>query len=376
MAQTRIDNFSQVIGQQSIKQLFLSALEKDRLAHAYLFHGPEGVGMDSMALSLAMTLYCDQHLPGGCQTCPSCGRILHMEQPGVTWVFPLPTQPKSLAFDKYQMIVRNKSLAYLENPYMPMEFAPELSSLPLISIDQIRQIKKETHLKMAGAQSRMIIISHADRMNVAASNSLLKLLEEPPPDTHLILTTSAPVRLLPTIRSRCQSVRFPLLPEDEIETALRERWEISAERSRFLARISGGTPQNALLRNSDAFEEKRNAAFSFLLAALQKDPFVRLTESDSLIAGFDKAAIKEIFEVLLMIVRDCFQIQTGSRGRVMNIDRLAILEKIADQWPHLDPADAIASIERAIDFIEKNVYLDLIVHETAQSLYGSQEASG
>ena len=157
MVKEELNIFSRVIGQDAIKLLFDSALDKDRLAHAYLFHGPDGVGKNCMAMALAMTLQCEQTVTGGCGTCAPCQRSMQFENPGILWVFPAPTHPKSMSLEKYQTILREKKIAYLQNPYLPLDYTPELTSLPLISIDQIRQLKKETHLKIKHGEKRMAI---------------------------------------------------------------------------------------------------------------------------------------------------------------------------------------------------------------------------
>ena len=128
-------------------------------------------------------------------------------------MLPVPSRPKSLPLEKYHAILRERQLARLNNCYQAVDYNPELTTLPVISIDQIRELKKSVMLKTGGSLYRVFLISQAHLMTIAAANSLLKLLEEPPPHTILLLTTTSPSKLLDTIKSRCQLIRFDSLNE-------------------------------------------------------------------------------------------------------------------------------------------------------------------
>ena len=127
-----------IIGQERIQQLLLSAQAKDRLAHAYLFHGQPGTGKDAVALGLALHLVCDTQTPWGCGTCPHCRQVLNLEHPAYKFITPVPSRPKAVKEEKYLEVLRERALARLANPYWPTDFNPELSTLPVIGIDQVR----------------------------------------------------------------------------------------------------------------------------------------------------------------------------------------------------------------------------------------------
>lgn len=164
--------FEDLVGQEQATAILRRALARDRLAHAYLFEGPPGVGKRSAAIALAMALNCEaarapgESACGACDTCRRIGAGLHPDVVTIT----------------------------AEGPQIVMEQAQGIVALA-------QQRPHEAH-------ARVVVIDDADRLNANASNCLLKTLEEPLRGTHLVLITSAPDKLLGTIRSRAQRVRF------------------------------------------------------------------------------------------------------------------------------------------------------------------------
>ena len=166
--------FQEIVGQERALTVLSRALGGDRTAHAYLFEGPPGVGKRSAAGGLGMALDCETSPGNACGTCEPCRRIAAGIHPDV------------------------------------VTFAAEGAQ---ILMEQAQQIVALGQQRPHEARARVIIIDGAERMNANASNCLLKTLEEPLRGTILVLVTAAPERLLPTIRSRTQRVRFHRIPE-------------------------------------------------------------------------------------------------------------------------------------------------------------------
>jgi DNA polymerase III subunit delta' len=160
---------SDVIGQDHATQALGRAVAGGHVPHAYLFEGPAGVGKRAAALGLALALDCEEAPGVGCGVCETCRRIEGGIHPDVPTLAP---------------------------------------SGPQILIDEVKQIVALAQSRPHEARARVIVIDGADAMNPSAANCLLKTLEEPAPRNHLVLCSSAPERLLPTIRSRTQRVRF------------------------------------------------------------------------------------------------------------------------------------------------------------------------
>lgn len=360
--------FDSVYGQARVKDMLLNSIQQKRLGHAYLFHGLAGVGKDAMAIRLGMMLNCETETPGGCGTCVSCRQMLSLDHPSFSFVLPTPTRPKSMKEDKYLEILRERSLMKMQNPYQIVSYTPEMTTLPNIRIETIRSMKHEITLKRRGNDQRIFMISQAETMTIAASNSLLKMLEEPPENTILILTSDNPAQLLPTIVSRCQSIRFDLLPSDEIVRGLVSVAEINKERARTIARMSGGSLQRALMYADEQFETLRQSALQFFVGSLNQDPLKRLVAAEALMKH-EKGDVLEIFKLLILFLRDLYCSALCETDKILNLDQMQLLDEIPRQYPHLHIQDVIAHVEQAVDFIYKNVYLDVIVFSLNQSIF-------
>src|SRR3569623_715845 len=170
--------FEELVGQEQAPAILRRALVADRLAHAYLFEGPAGVGKRSAAVGLGMALNCERSREAACGACESCRRIDAGLHPDVVTIV-------------------------AEGAQIVMEQAQQL-----VALGQPRPHE---------ARARVIIVDDADRLNANASNCLLKTLEEPLRGTHIVLVTNAPDKLLVTIRSRAQCIRFRRVSETTLQ---------------------------------------------------------------------------------------------------------------------------------------------------------------
>lgn len=361
-------NMRDTIGQNRVKEILQSSKEKDRLAHAYLFYGQSGVGKDNLAISFAMGLNCKEKKLWGCSSCISCKSIRDLQQPGFIFIQPVPSLPKLMKQDIYYDLIRQRALHHINNPYDEVTFNPELTTLPKISIDVIKTIKRNVRLKSAKDTHRIFLISHADQMTKEACNSVLKILEEPPPKTIIILTTSKLGKMLPTITSRCQLIRFDPLSEEEIKQAMIKNFKISLEKANFLAKIAGGSLQKAEEIINAGFEETRSSALNFLEDCLNHDELISLTAVETFVKQRDKIETIKILKIVQLLVRDIFQIQIDLPHQLINIDVLKKLENFIKKYPDFDSEKALKHITGSIDLIEKNVYLQLIVFNLHQNL--------
>ena len=211
--------FEQLVGQERAIRVLRSALMRDRVVHSYLFAGPESVGKHTAAVLFSQALNCEgEPAEAPCGQCRSCLLIERGNHPDVR-LFTISAdmrgrQRSQISIDQIR-----------QDPKKPRETPP-----PLIH---------DAYLKPALGRHKVYIIDPADRMTVEASNALLKALEEPPPHVTLILVSSEPASLLPTIVSRCQKVAFQLAGTRAIEGKLREDG-LDAQTAAAIARLSGG----------------------------------------------------------------------------------------------------------------------------------------
>jgi DNA polymerase-3 subunit delta' len=230
-----------VRGQKRADELLSRSFSKGRLAHAYLFAGPSGVGRLTAALELAAAWMCSDDEHGYCGKCRNCQRVFRFQHPDVRLTIPQTgnTEPEEIA-DLLQSRV--------DDGITPVRFQGNTR----ISIGQIRELQKRISMKAYEDRGHIEIIPDAERMGVEAANALLKTLEEPPDETVIILISSIWSALLPTVRSRLHLIRFRRLSDNTIRDILMDRMGLGEEEAFCIAESSDGRPGLALSRGDSA----------------------------------------------------------------------------------------------------------------------------
>jgi len=302
-------SFKDIKGQKEAKEFFQKAVSKDRLGFFYIFAGPDGVGKGLFARELAKSLFCESGAlrPGkpsvgtldNCSSCPACLRIDSDNHPDVNW-----------------LDVRE--------------------SAELVSVKDARPLQDALYLKPAEGPFKVAIVRQADRLSIAAANSLLKTLEEPPPGALLILLAAALEALPATVRSRGQVVRFYPLPRDVVEKMLCQRG-LGEEEARYLAAISQGSPGRALeIAQRDGFQEKRNLVEAF--AHLSKENDLKVAEELYRRAGKDaqnsmerRKRLLNLITYLLYFYRDIYLLREEAQGLLVNEDQGDLVRRLSQR---------------------------------------------
>ncbi len=345
--------FEKIIGQKRVILILERALKSKRMPHALLFHGPKGVGKEAVALELAKALFCqkDEVYCNKCSDCKRVGKLLH---PDLMLIYPAPKQPK----DEELKSIRE---SLIKNPY----HRAQPWANPSILIDMIRNLKKTVSMTSYENKGRVVLIMDAHRMTNEAANSLLKILEEPLGKLTLILISSQANLLLPTIISRCQKIRFDPLPWQEIEDALIKREQISQEQAKIFARMSFGSYRRALELLDEDVEQRQNLMIDMLRKMLMPDLDILLMV-ESLVNQQDKKAIKELIALMLIWFRDAMvmellQDESDYKEKIINIDRQDILKNFISGLERIDYDQVIPKIEQALELIDRNVYINLVL---------------
>lgn len=262
-------------------------MKDNKLPHGLLITGEAGLGKTLMATAFARLALCRSPADGiACGHCAGCAQ------------FDAGTHPD----------------------YNRVEIEEEKSS---ISVEQIRGLIGDLQLKSGHGGRKVALIGPAEAMSIAAANSLLKTLEEPPADTLLLLVTAAPGRLPATVRSRCQSVALAAPAADVALTWLKARgqrddWPV-------LLGFSGGAPLAALALASTGIETRRQAFFAALARLRNREA------NPVMLAVHPKDAYPELLRLLWSFVSDLILIRNaGPRAAVVNRDQLALLQKTAE----------------------------------------------
>lgn len=344
-------SFDNIIGQYRAKHILSRSLERERISHAYLFSGPEGVGKEALAIEFAKAIFCKSENYRPCDTCSSCRRVGSFKHPDFVYIFP--------SFGKNIEQEQEILASVTTNPYARLK----PWATPSISIEQIRELRHMSTLKPLEGK-RVVIIAEAEQMTVQAANALLKILEEPPPTMFLILTASKVNALLPTILSRCQEIRFAPLPDNQIEWALIEKNTISPENAKMLARMCQGSYGRALEWNSHNFRQQRETVIQFLRTCL-KDPQSQLDLVEDLLRDYEKKEIKEIFFLMLIWFRDVLLISQNlsevMEEYLVNIDVLDTLKKFFLAFESIDYTSVFQYLENSTNMIDRNVQVNLIL---------------
>ena len=346
-------SFENIIGQQRVISILKRGLISKRMPHALLFHGQQGVGKEAVALELAKALFC-QNDEIYCNTCSDCKRVGQLSHPDLMLIYPAPKQPK----DEERKLTRE---SLIKNPY----HRAQPWANPSILIDMIRNLKKTVSMTSYENKGRVVLIMDAHRMTTEAANSLLKILEEPLGKLTLVLISSQANLLLPTIISRCQKIRFDPLPWQDIESALIKREQVNPEQAKIFARMSFGSFRRALELLDEDVDQKQNLMIDILRKVLMPDLDILLT-IESLVNQQDKKTIKDLIALMLVWFRDAMvmellQNESDYKDKIINIDRQDTLTKFVSGLERIDYDQVIPKIEQALESIDRNVYLNLVL---------------
>lgn len=318
--------FDQILGHEPQKEILRRALSSDHLAHAYLFEGPEGIGKRLVALGLARAIFCSRGT--GCGECAACRKVDHHNHP---------------------------DLHILE---------PDGKT---IKIDQIRKLQRELALRPLEAKKKICLIDHADSLNPAAGNALLKTLEEPPGDALLILLAPHPERLLSTIRSRCQRLPFRRLPREELQQVMTEQLGVDETQSHILSALAEGSFKKALGKDRQLYLEQRKEILKQLTALSPGAVLPRLELAEKL--AEQKDHLQDILEIIQAFLRDLLLRKHGRPdSELVNLDLLEKIERVANRETVPSLLTKLEAIVATRKMLERNVNRQLAMEVLLQKL--------
>ena len=233
--------FSQVIGQSTIKEKLLQQAKEDKISHAQLFVGKPGFGSLPMAIAFAQFILCENRQEhDACGTCSSCLKVQHHQHADLHYIFPVIQEDKNrIAKGKLKTWrAKLEQQAYFDLNDWINELGE--NKTPIISVHEAEDLMHDFNLKAYEGGMKIGIIWMAQQMNVQCANKILKILEEPSPNTLFILIAEEEQQLLQTIRSRTQMLRFPRLKTSEIEQHLIEKHQFSAQKAHGLSVLANG----------------------------------------------------------------------------------------------------------------------------------------
>ena len=342
--------FSKLVGQEKNKHYFTRVIESGKIHHSFLFHGPEGTGKTAAALELAQILTCRDKHKRPCNECGSCAKFSKSEHPDVLLFFPVQSSMKP----EDKQVMREVITA---RPYGKTTHIKNAA----LHVEVAREIKRRLRLQSFLGQGRVIIMLNCETMTLETANALLKLLEEPHEDVTFIMTASSIDEVLPTIRSRCQLIHFSYLSKKSIAEALHKEKNLSMQKALNFAEFAEGSYTKALFFLEKEFEEHKKVCNRIIYCCVNEslEKVVALSEELSTKENVDK--IKPVLEIILSVLKFQYKnIFTSSKAPSEPNPVFDMPESLMISTPEAI-ISTIDEIEKSVDLLSKNVYLNLIL---------------
>jgi len=305
--------FADIAGQKDIKKHLQTIVDNKKVSHAIMFSGPQGSGKFAMALAFAQYLNCENHTNGEpCGQCVNCKKIETFNHPDIVFVFPTINSKKN---------TRNYSINFIEQwqemlkktPYFNLQewisyiTKEQTNKQATIFKDDIIEINRRLSVKPFETTNRIIIIWQADKMNTIAANKILKILEEPQPNTYFILTTEHPDAILPTIISRTQIIKFPKVKTQDVVDWIKSKYpQLNEIQVINISRLADGNIIYAkqlaeLFLNDETFEMLD--LFKTIARNAYKNNFLEIGNIVNKISEMSSEQQKELITYMLRIIR-------------------------------------------------------------------------
>jgi len=300
---------ARILGHDRIKRILVRALARGRFPPALLLSGPGGVGKRALALAAAELLVCQRGGGEACGACSACTRIARA-------LLGLPALRKAADEHPDEPERRN----FLLHPDVLLVEPRRTATRLDIRVEQVRELVRQIQGRPFEAGARVFVVDDAHAMTEQAQNALLKGLEEPPATSHIMLVSAAPQGLLPTIRSRCQTLRLGPLPASAVASYLREQAGLGPEEARLRASLAGGSLGAALAFESDAYRRLREELLGLLegLAGGAKGALDRMEAAERLEQSED---LTLALTALRSLLRDLVALRAGAAaGALLNAD--------------------------------------------------------
>ena len=368
--------FNDFLGNASAVEHLRTAIAAGRLPHSLIIAGPSGAGKYTLSLMLAMAVQCErqprelwtngQSLASFCGVCSNCVRIASAATLEEQVELAVAAREELRETDK-------KETRVLVQPHPDVLIIPPDPPQLLIKLGQVRTLIQRSHYLPNEAPKKIFILTAASFMKEAA-NSLLKVLEEPPETVHIFILAENPGELLPTIRSRCATVRLGALPVDEIDMLLSDRRpEIPPAQRTLVARLSQGAAGKALGFDLPAYAAARADALIFLRnAAADSDHTALFRMTETYRAGAEgQQKTTALLRALSLLLEDLLLLNAGTPELIRNTDLRAELDRLGEALSFRWIEQASRGLDQVYTGMRRNLLrslsLDAFATQIAQS---------
>lgn len=321
-------NYKDIIGHKKTIEILKDAIKNENISHSYIFEGEEGLGKRKVAFIFAKTLLCKEQGEEPCDRCISCLKFDSGNHPDLVLIEP-------------------------ENG--------------LIKRGDIDKLVKSVDTAPFESLRKVFIVDDSHLMNMEAKNTLLKTLEEPPKYINIILITSNPGNLLPTIVSRCQNIKFFQVEIKKIADLLVNLYGKSPEESVFIAEFSKGSVGKSIrIAKSDSFFQRRDTLISIIDKLLKGDSIKAFSS-----IGFfneNKEDMEELLDLIIYWLRDLIIYkEIGNNDLIVNKDKINILS--GQTFLNIDKInDIIDKVNESKTNIKRNINFQLTIETMLLSM--------
>ena len=356
--------FSEITGQKDLKSRLMTLSREGKMSHAMIFCERDGYGALPLALAFVQYNSCPNRTDeDSCGSCPTCNKFSKLIHPDLHFSLPVNTT-KRISTDKKPVtdsFIDSWRNAFIKDPYIDEQDWYDVieveNKLGMIGVNEANLIIKKLNLRSFEGGDKYLIMWLPERMNQEAANKLLKLVEEPPEGTYLLLISQAPERIVPTIVSRCQIFEVPPVEKEMLAEKLSCEYSIDKEEAVFWAGISGGSISAArkLITGEKEGEENYDLVEKLLEGSLSGD-LIKVMETCEKIASLGRERQKEFCECSLEFLRRVYMISLD----LASISNTPAAQKtIAGQWAsRIKPSfykKSYDAFTHALSDIERNV---------------------
>lgn len=370
--------FKEIIAQDSVKNRLTQSVKDSRISHAQLFLGKSGSGSLALAVAYAQYIFCKNRTESdSCGICPACNKVSKLIHPDLHFAYPVALSKDVRTSTN---VIAEWREAFLSNPYLNIEdwfnYLEAENKQPVIATEESAEILRKLNLTAYESEYKIMIIWMAEKLNPAAANKLLKILEEPPEKTLFILVCENEDQLLRTILSRTQLIKINKIADADLKNILVSKHNISETNATQIAFLADGN-YNEALKHLEVLEEENFNFISFrdwmrLCLTLDIEKLIPWIDAFSK-NGREKQ--KNFLLYALQISRECMMMNYGGSALVkLENEELTFANKFAPFINGNNAEKFIDELNKAHYHLERNanpkiLFLDLsfILHDALKA---------
>jgi len=356
-----VENWNGIYGQDSVKKLLNVLIDSDKIPHAFLFKGNDGVGKDFLAIRFAQGLNArySNH-----DSFPHVNQLIrNLNEPYIKYIFPLPrgknetesSGPYEKLSQEDNELIKEEINEKIKNPYHRIN----IPRAKQIKISSIRDIRKFLSMDYSDVKYRFILISSAHMMNEEAQNAILKNLEEPPEGTIFILTTPFPEQLRETIRSRCWIINFQPLKTKEVEDVLVTNFNIERKDAKTVAPFSNGSISEAINLLHQEMTVLKEKTILILRYSFGRRYHSALEEFNSATGEQGSEAYKILLLMIISWLNDLQKYRAGLDNYFFD-DYAETLHKFDIRFSDVKLNEMVYKLDKFISLLKNNINLNTL----------------